>query len=163
MPPKEEPTCASDLPLPIGLGRCKQYGIRNVILEVDVRCITYKRFQLEDFRALFQERLDAIREFSPNARVLVNLRDAPTAYFEKELDRLGRIRPRLWVIIKALSMLTPQIFGLAFEDPVAELLPWDVGVMTADIKRHMVKNKWADGQLLIHVSLSMICFFLSCL
>lgn len=150
MPPKEEPTSATDLPLPIGLGRCKQYGVQNVILEVDVRCITYKRFKLEDFRELFQERLDAIREFSPNARVLVNLRDAPTAYFEKEAARLGQIRPRLWVMIKALSMLSPQIFGLAFEDPIAELLPWEIGIMSADIRRCMLKNDWADGQLLIH-------------
>lgn len=147
--PKDLPTSAADLPPSFGLDRCRKYGIPNIILEIDVMCNAYSLFKLRDFVELFQNRLDYIRSFSPNARLLVNLRDLPSAYFCT--DPSNPAQQRLKMMIKALSMLTPKIFGIAFEDPIAELLPWQIGVMSAHVKQLMVENKWEHGELLIHV------------
>jgi hypothetical protein len=147
--PKDLPKSAADLPPSFGLDRCRQYGIPNIILEIDVMCNAYKLFKLRDFVELFQNRLDYIRSFSPNARLLVNLRDLPSAYFCT--DPSNPAQKRLKVMIKALSMLAPKILGIAFEDPIAEVLPWQIGVMSAHVKQLMVAYKWGDGELLIHV------------
>ena len=105
------------LPLPSGIQRCKQYGIKNVILEIDVQCHQYDGFDIGNFIELFESRVDFIRRYSPEAKILVNLRDAPSAYFSDEFDEFEKedYPARLKVMMKAVSMLQPKIFGLVFE------------------------------------------------
>ena len=129
--------------LPSGILRCKEYGLQNIILEIDVAHWT--NFQYDDFLQLFQTRLDAIRTFSPDAKILINLRDAPSAYFEE--NAVGKLKQ----IIKAAASTEPKLFGLAFEDPTGELLPWKLGIISAEMKQCMEENGWSDGQLLIHI------------
>lgn len=88
--------------------------------------------------------MDAIREFSPDAKVLINLRDAPSAYFHENMPE------KLKQIIQAAASVTPKLFGLAFEDPTAELLPWHLGILSAEMKQCMKEHGWDEGHLLIH-------------
>lgn len=100
-------------PLSAGLLRCRQYGIKNIILEIDVVCGMWDGYSCDNFRELFQNRVDFIRRFSPAAKILFNIRDAPSAYFHDPCD--VDYPERMTTMIQAASMLEPNIFGLAFE------------------------------------------------
>lgn len=163
------PTSMATVGMPSGIGRCKEFGISNIIFEIVsqsyIQCCTFHlltrthvhllphfqdiahwtNFKFNDFLNLFQTRLDAMREYSPDAKVIINLRDAPAAYFEENMS--GKLKQ----IIKAAASTKPQLFGIAFEDPTAELLPWDIGILSAELRQCMEENCWDKGHLLVHV------------
>ena len=66
---------------------------------------------LEELLYLFQSRVDYILKFSPNAKIMINIRDAPTAYFYHDT----KYRERLKIVVEAACLLKPTIFGLIFE------------------------------------------------
>ena len=66
--------------IPIGMLKCKELGIKNVIIEADLvwAGIDYKKFKVRDMNKLFSERMKWCREnLSKDCRILFNLRDLP--------------------------------------------------------------------------------------
>ena len=66
---------------------------------------------LKELLYLFQSRIDYILKFSPNAKIMINIRDAPTAYFDND----KKYRERLKTVVEAACLLKPKLFGIAFE------------------------------------------------
>lgn len=100
-------------PMPSGVLRCKKYGINNIIMEIDVICNRWDGFSLNQFKELFQTRVEFIRQFSPNGKILINIRDAPSAFFHDPCKE--NYAGRMTTMVKAVSTLEPKIFGIVFE------------------------------------------------
>lgn len=51
-----------------------------------------------------------------------------------------------------MSMFSFDVISInSTKDPIAEILPWHIGILSAHMKKTMDDNKWMDGHLLIHV------------
>jgi hypothetical protein len=100
-------------PIPSGVLRCKQYGINNIIMEVDVICKRWDGYTIDQFNELFQTRVEFIRQFSPNAKILINIRDAPSAFFHEPCKE--NYPERMATMVTAISKLEHKIFGIVFE------------------------------------------------
>lgn len=146
------------MPLPYALQRIKSYGVRNVILELDVGCLGLERvastgnfeYTKNGYHDLIKDRVDFIRsQIHPKAKIFINLRDSPTAYFDKKDSR--NLPKRLTMIIRAIAALRPRINGLLFEDPVVEVPHWALGELSAHMRLTMDSEGWKDGHLLIHI------------
>jgi hypothetical protein len=100
-------------PMPSGVLRCKQYGINNIKMEIDVICNRWGRYSLNQFKGLFQTRVEFFRQFSPNGKILINIRDAPSAFFHDPCKE--NYARRMKTMVEAVSSLEPKIFGIVLE------------------------------------------------
>ena len=133
--------------IPIGLKKCKEFGIRNVVMELDLYYfdIDYLKFNVEKICELLSNRFKWIREnLSSVAKIFVNIRDfSPCMVAHPD---------RSLAIIRYISSLPTheRILGLAYEDggqnDSGQLALW-----TARVRREMNRCGWEGGHLIVHI------------
>ena len=136
-----------ELPIPIGMRKCKQFGVPNLIIELDLVYykVDYTRFDASDICQLLKQRIDWIREHvSKDSMIFVNLRDVS--------DAIAKHPERVWEVVNFLSTLSTddRIFGILIED-LGKYDQDHLGGMTKAIRGEMIRCGWEDGQLLVHV------------
>ena len=135
--------------IPVGLKKNKKYGLINNLFEVDCAdesCEWGTKFTVDDMCKLLHKRINWVfNDISPDAKILLNLRDLPIA--------MKKYPERVLTITKFLSQLplSCRMFALCFEDPLGEYLPEELEAWTASLRRTMDKNGWKDGKLLVHI------------
>lgn len=133
--------------IPIGLEKCRDLGVPNVIMECDLANLPKEsQFTHEKRCKLFEERFAWIREnISENSRILINLRDLAAAMAKGE-----KTRRLAFQTIDFLSKHRPQIFGIMTEEPTGQYFPEQLRNMTRTATNLMRKNEF-DGHFLVHV------------
>ena len=114
--------------IPVGLSKMKTQGLINPIIEIDLatESIDWEKFTTKDMCQLLTERFKWSREcLSPDAKILVNLRDFPDAMVY-EMERLFTVVDYL-----ASRPAAERPFGIMFEEPTGKFLPEEVGAWTA--------------------------------
>ena len=135
--------------IPVGLRKNKKYGLKNTFFEVDLAdssCEWGTKFTVKDMCDLLERRINYVfDEISPDAKVLLNLRDLPIA--------MGSAPERVLTIVKFLSQLPEKrrMFALCFEDPLGEYLPEELEAWTGSLRRVMDNNGWSSGKILVHI------------
>ena len=141
-------TIPSDV-VPLGLQKICTYGIKNVILEIDLESgCAWEHFSLQQLFHFVNTRLEYIKSsISPSSRVFVNYRDACVAWDSPEA------RARMLALTVHLAALpeSQRPFGLLFEDAMGTAFPWDVAQLVCALRNTMIDHDWPDGHLLIHV------------
>ena len=133
--------------IPIGLIKMKEFGIWNVMMEMDLVYygIDYSKFKAGNMCRLLNQRFKWIREnLSPDSRIFVNIRD---------FSECMKANPkRLLYIVHYLARLpeNERIFGIAYEESGIHY-PEQLGVWTAIVRREMIKCGWYNGHLIVHV------------
>ena len=97
--------------LPIGLQKCKEFGIKNVIMEIDLMyySVDYTKFTVEKICEMLVKRFEWIREnLSPDSRIFVNLRDFSPCMISNP--------SRQFHVVNFLSSMEKRIFGIAYEE-----------------------------------------------
>ena len=135
--------------LPIGLEKMQQFGLRNPIIEVDLadKSVDNAKFTTEDVCQLLLQWIDwSLENLSIDGKILVNLRDLPSAMTSEAPERV-------FIVVSFLASLPPQKrpLGIMYEEPTGKYLPEEVGAWTAGIRRVMDKFNWQSGKLLAHV------------
>ncbi|XP_078352217.1 uncharacterized protein LOC144636888, partial [Oculina patagonica] len=133
--------------LPVGLRKMKEYGLVNPIIEIELAhdSINWDVFTVQDMCQLLNRRMEWSRKkLSPDAKIMVNLRDFP--------DAMVYQMERLFTVVDYLGSLpdAERPFGLMFEEPTGKFLPEEVGVWTAGVRKIMDSRGWS-GHLLAHV------------
>lgn len=135
--------------VPVGLRKNRKYGLMNTFFEADFAdddCEWGTKYQVEDFCQLLKKRIDFVFDkISPQARILLNIRDMPIA--------MSKVPERVLAVVKFLSQLPAgrKMFALAYEDPLGEYLPEELEAWTASIRRVMDANGWPEGRLINHI------------
>ncbi|KAK3733237.1 hypothetical protein QZH41_002004 [Actinostola sp. cb2023] len=133
--------------IPIGLRKCKELGIKHVIIELDLvyRGIDYTVFTDDIMCQVLSDRMAWVREnLCKDSHIFFNLRDLP--------DCMKKNPERLFKVVNYLSSLPPneRPFGLIFEES-GKYLPEELGVWTSAIRKEMDDCGFKDGHLLVHV------------
>ncbi|PFX23437.1 uncharacterized protein LOC111332930 [Stylophora pistillata] len=134
--------------IPVGLSKMKTQGLINPIIEIDLatESIDWEKFTTKDMCQLLTERFKWSREcLSPDAKILVNLRDFPDAMVY-EMERLFTVVDYL-----ASRPVAERPFGIMFEESTGKFLPEEVGTWTAGVRKIMDSHEWTSGHLLAHV------------
>ena len=113
---------------PVGLSKMQSLGLINPIIEIDlaIDSINWEVFTVQDMCKLLSERITwSRRMLSPDAKIMVNLRDFP--------DSMVYQMERLLTVVDFLGSLpsAERPFGLLFEEPTGKFLPEEVGAWTA--------------------------------
>mmetsp|Transcript_51462 Transcript_51462/g.145027 ORF Transcript_51462/g.145027 Transcript_51462/m.145027 type:complete len:665 (-) Transcript_51462:100-2094(-) len=130
----------SDENVPIGMQKCKEYGITNVVLEVgasDEGCFDWAGKGAAGWVELFTLHLRWCKEhLGENARVILNIWDCPTAMLKRP--------QRVLDIVAGLAKLPKEIrpMGFMFEEPTGEYFPGEVATWTGMFRQTMDKNGW---------------------
>jgi len=130
----------------IGLWKCKEHNIKNVVLEFDTNYfkVDYEKFNMDEVCKMIMNKIDWIREnLSKDSLILVNMRDFSTTM---------QMHPeRIHHFVRFMSSLPKdqRVFGLAFED-LGAILPEEIGVWTRCVRNEMERCGWEDGHLLCH-------------
>jgi len=132
--------------LPVGLAKCKKYGIRNVILEMDLTYhgIDYRKFKLRQIKNLMRERLQWMKnELGQDAKAFINIRDF--------YDAMRKRPKRVLRFVRFLSRLSPSIrpFALLVEES-GRNLPERVGVWIQTVRHEMTRCGWEEGNFVVH-------------
>ena len=114
--------------IPVGLSKMKKAGLINPIIEIDlaIDSINWDVFTVQDMCQLLLERIKwSRRMLSPDAKIMVNLRDFP--------DAMVYQMERLFTVVDYLGSLSPaeRPFGIMYEEPTGKYLPEEVGAWTA--------------------------------
>merc|ERR1712048_308197 len=133
--------------IPIGLKKCKEFGLKNVIIEMDLMyfAVDYSKFPVEAQLAMLSSRLKWIKEnLSQDARVFVNLRDFSPA--------MKNCPEKQFKVISYIANLptSERPFGLAYEEG-GRNLPEELAVWTSTTRQLMDDGGWTDGHLIVHV------------
>lgn len=137
--------------VPIGLRKSKIYKVKNIIIEINIMCelfnIPDSPLTIEFIADLMKLRIEQIHEFSPNAKIFFNYRDALSA-FDNVLgaQRMIYYTKNLANLIKSL-----RPFGIIFEEPTGEKFPWDYTNFCKVLRRTMDDNHWSQCNFLVHV------------
>jgi len=134
--------------IPVGLSKMKKAGLINPIIEIDlaIDSINWDVFTVQDMCQLLLERIKwSRRMLSPDAKIMVNLRDFP--------DAMVYQMERLFTVVDYLGSLSPaeRPFGIMYEEPTGKYLPEEVGAWTAGVRKIMDSRGWSAGHLLAHV------------
>uniref|UniRef100_A0A1X7TDN2 EF-hand domain-containing protein n=1 Tax=Amphimedon queenslandica TaxID=400682 RepID=A0A1X7TDN2_AMPQE len=118
--------------VPVGLRKNKRFGLLNNFFEFDLadsNCEWGTKFTVDDMCQLLKLRIDQVREFAPNGKILLNFRDFPIA--------MTKYPDRVLYIVRYLSRLPEgsRMFALCFEDPLGEYLPEELEAWTASMRR----------------------------
>ena len=114
--------------IPVGLRKMKTLELVNPIIEIDLatNSINWDVFTVTEMCQLLSERMDwSRRMLSPDAKIMVNLRDFPTA--------MNCQMERVFTVVDFLGSL-PDVkrpFGIMFEEPTGNFLPREIGAWTA--------------------------------
>ena len=132
--------------LPVGLEKCRKYGIRNVVLEMDLNYhgIDYQKFTLKHIKDLMRERLQWMKDnLGLRAKAFVNIRDF--------YDAMENRPVRMLKFVRFLSTLPVFIrpFALMVEES-GKNLPEKVGVWIQTVRKEMTRSGWTDGHLVVH-------------
>ncbi|XP_078351150.1 uncharacterized protein LOC144635908 [Oculina patagonica] len=132
---------------PVGLAKMKALGLVNPIIEIDlaIGSINWDCFTVKDMCRLLKKRMEWSRKWlSPDAKIMVNLRDFP--------DAMVYQMERLFTVVDFLGSLpaSERPFGIIYEEPTGKYLPEEVGAWTAGVRKIMDSRKWF-GHLLVHV------------
>ena len=130
--------------IPIGLQKCKQLKIPNVILEVDLANLPEDtEFGHAARCKLFEERFAWIKaNLTHDKRILINLRDLPTAII--------KCTTRAFQTIEFLSKYRPEIFAIITEEPSGKYFPEQLGNMTKACTE-MMRSHGYTGHFLVHI------------
>lgn len=114
--------------IPVGLRKMRDQGLINPIIEIDlgIGSINWNAFTAKDMCQLLSERFKWSRQnLSPDAKILVNLRDFP--------DAMVYQMERLFTVVDFMASLpaAERPFGIMFEEPTGKFLPEEVGAWTA--------------------------------
>lgn len=144
----------------MGIQRAIDYGIQNVILEINCNCVNWDRIekletdpQRRDNHQRLKEHVDALiaflrRSISKEVKVFVNFRDMMSAW----VDCSGlRARQRMLHLAEHLTQLDQKIYGFLFEDPGGDVFPWDFIEPVSLFRGIMNANGWAHGHFLVHI------------
>ncbi len=136
--------------LPVGLKKNKKYGLINTFFEADLSddsgCEWGTKYTVDDFCKLMKKRIDFVYDkISPQAKILLNLRDFPIA--------MSKAPERVLEIVKYISQLPKGrgLFAINFEDPLGEYLPEELEAWTASLRRTMDSNGFPEGKILVHI------------
>jgi hypothetical protein len=142
--------------IPLGLRKIMNFGIPNVIIELDVMCnqtdwceyaTPNGKWNNQHHCELMQSRILTIKNsISPNSRVVFNFRDAVKAFNKMETAR----RLLEFTVFLAKLPLSLRPLGVLFEEPAGDTFPWQIRDVCRLIKKAMEDNNWPDGELLIH-------------
>lgn len=132
--------------IPIGLLKCKEKKIRNVLLEFDMNShlIDYELFNMEKLCGFFLDKVTWIRNnLEKGGKIMINMRDFSATMTEHP--------ERVLEFVRYVSSMEPakRIFGLCYED-LGGTLPHQLAAWTHAVKREMERHGWTDGQLLFH-------------
>ncbi|KAJ7371282.1 hypothetical protein OS493_026926 [Desmophyllum pertusum] len=132
---------------PVGLSKMQEVGLINPIIEIDlaIDSINWDVFTVQDMCQLLVQRFNWSRKkLSPNAKIMVNLRDFP--------DAMVYQMERLFAVVDFLASLpaSERPFGIMFEEPTGKYLPEEVGAWTGGVRKIMDSRGWS-GNLLAHV------------
>ena len=133
--------------IPIGLIKMKEFGIGNVMMEMDLVYygIDYSKFKAGNMCRLLSQRFKWIREnLYPDSRIFVNIRD---------FSECMKTNPqRLLYIVHYLARLpeNERIFGIAYEES-GKHYPEQLAVWTDIVRKEMIKCDWHNGHLIVHV------------
>ena len=113
---------------PVGLSKMKALGLVNPIIEVDLAndSINWDVFTVQDMCQLLLRRIKWSRmRLSPDAKIMVNLRDFP--------DAMVYHMERVFTVVDFLGSLSDdeRPFGMMYEEPTGKYLPEEVGAWTA--------------------------------
>ena len=133
--------------IPIGLEKSKMYGLKNVIMEMDMAYhgIDYKKFNLMQIKELLLQRLHWVKDnLGENSKTFFNIRDF--------YDAMEKCPNRVLKFVRYMSSLPENIrpFALLVEE-FGKNLPEKVGVWVQAVRNEMTKGGWNDGLFLIHV------------
>ena len=130
--------------IPIGLQKCRDLGIPNVILEVDLAHFPKDtNFKHKARCDLFKERFNWIKKnLSPESKILINLRDLPVAVEKKTA--------LAFKTIQFLAQYRPQIFAIITEEPSGKYFPEQLGMMTKSCV-DLMRSHGFDGHFLVHI------------
>ena len=134
-------------PIPVGMRKCKQFSVPNVIIEVDL-CyykVDYDQFDEDKICDLLKKRFDWMREnVSKDSLTFLNFRDFS--------DAMATHPQRVWKVVNFLSTLPPEdrILGILIED-LGKYDKDHLGGWTKAIRSEMRRCGWDDGHLLVHV------------
>jgi len=130
--------------IPIGLQKCKELGIKNIIMEADLvyYAYDYSKFTHEKMCELFDARFKWTRKnLSEDSLIMVNLRDLPDAM---------KLQPeRALKCINYLASYQPPIFGILFEES-GKFFPEEIGVFVKAIREELDRCEF-KGNFLTHV------------
>lgn len=137
-PPTLEQVLAT---LPVGLQRCAEYGISNIILEMD-SVLSTEAAIVHRFRdgcvAVLEARLRWIRKrFGPDARIFLNVRDFVIAHEDPSRAVLEKV-----VRYLAALPVSERIHGLLFEDPSGACFPAQLAAYVARTVDWMAAAGW---------------------
>ena len=113
---------------PVGLSKMKTLGLVNPIIEIDLAndFIDWNGFTVQDMCQLLLRRIKWSRmRLSPDAKIMVNLRDFP--------DAMVHHMERVFTVVDFLGSLSDdeRPFGMMYEEPTGKYLPEEVGAWTA--------------------------------
>ena len=106
----DESGCPIDQ-LPIGLQKCKEFGIKNVVMEIDLLyySIDYEVFNEKKICQMLAKRIKWMREnLSPDSKIFVNLRDFSPCMLANPARQL--------YVVNFLASMKERIFGIAYEE-----------------------------------------------
>ena len=114
--------------IPVGLSKMKAFGLVNPIFEIDLAndSINWNGFTVQDMCQLLRRRINWSRmRLSPDAKIMVNLRDFP--------DAMVCHMERVFTVVDFLGSLpsAERPFGIMYEEPTGKYLPEEVGAWTA--------------------------------
>jgi hypothetical protein len=136
---------------PTGLKKIFEYGIRNVILEVDVCHRIYPKVgPPEVFAQYCVNRVrEAVDGMPPGAQVFINLRDLFNVTDMMDPAEADGLR----ALVVALAKLPPKYrpIGLLWEDPESNKLPAEYGAGTALLRTWVTDLGWKDCHILVHL------------
>ena len=133
-------------PIPIGMQKCKQFGVKHVVLEIDLMYykVDFEIFTMNDVCNMIGNRIEWIREnLAKDSKIFVNFRDFG--------DAMDHHPERIWKLTNYLSSFPPEdrILGIAYED--FGKYPKDLmGGWTIAVKNEMERCGWKDGELIFH-------------
>ena len=133
-------------PIPIGMKKCREYGVKHVIFEIDLMYykVDYETFNMAEVCKMVRNRIRWMREnVAKDSKIFFNLRDFG--------DTMTNYPDRIWKLTNFLSSLPAEerIAGIAYED-VGKFHKDLLGGWTKAVRKEMVRCGWREGELLFH-------------
>ena len=131
---KSENGVPCEEPIPIGLTKSKEFGIKNVIIEMDLAYFDYdyEKWTVEQIWDLMRKRIEWVRNnIYEESMIYFNIRDFS--------DAMQKFPDRLLKVVEYLSAYRPTIAGLMYED-LGGTFPEELGVYTRAVRNLMTIN-----------------------
>ena len=136
-------------PIPVGLKKAKEFGLRNPIIEIDLadKKVDWNgKFTIDDYCLLILDRIEwAIKNLHQEPNVFINFRDFPFAMQENP--------ERVLTVVKFLATLPEEQrpLGVIFEEPTGRFMPEELGIWTSTLRGVIDSNGWESCKILVHV------------